>query len=322
MSDGTLAAGQVVRGYRVERWLARGAMGEVYEATQIALDRRIALKVIAREYGTDPSFQERFRREAKTAASIEHANILPVYESGELEDGRLFLAMRFVEGQDLESYLQAHGPMEPGAAIALLSQIAAAIDVAHAKGLVHRDIKPANVMLENRDRRLHSFLTDFGLAKAQMNTGLTAAGAILGTPNYMAPEQFESPNVDGRADVYSFGCLVYRCLTGETACRPSGTRTSTTRSPCRAPSARRYRRRSTSSSCGRWPRSLRSARTRPASSCSGRGSRSAASPPRRHPPSTRRAWRPARRRPSRPRRRPRRHPSAAAATRYLPERHC
>jgi serine/threonine protein kinase len=223
MNDGTLQPGTVVVGYRIERWLARGGMGEVYEATQLSLERRVAFKLISRALGSDEGFRDRFRREARTAAALDHSNVLPVYETGETDDGRLFIAMRFVEGEDLESYLRASGPLDAQAAVALLGQVAEALDAAHEAGLIHRDVKPANVMLENRREGLRAYLTDFGLAKkTDVSAGLTETGAVLGTVDYMAPEQVNGLPIDGRADVYAFGCMAYRCLTGEVPYRRDG----------------------------------------------------------------------------------------------------
>jgi serine/threonine protein kinase len=216
MIEGELEPGVVLAGYRIERFIARGGMGAVYEATQLSLDRRVALKFISAGLGAEEHFRERFRREARSAAAIDHPNILPVYEAGELEDGRLFLAMRLVDGPDLSSALKEQGPMEPGEAVAVLSQVGEALDAAHAKGLVHRDVKPANVMLEMRTGGWHAYLTDFGLAKPN-DPGLenTATGELLGTIDYMAPEQINGEALDGRVDIYAFGCMVYRCLTDE-----------------------------------------------------------------------------------------------------------
>ena len=188
-------------------------MGELYEAVQLSLDRRVALKVIAAGLSADAGFRGRFRREARAAASIDHPNVLPVYETGEAPDGRLFLAMRLVDGYDLEKYLQERGRLEPAEAVALLSPVADALDAAHAKGIVHRDVKPGNVLLE-RDG-LRPFLADFGLAKPVSGaTPYTAIGPV-GTPAYMAPEQIKGGEVDARTDIYALGCMVYRCITGE-----------------------------------------------------------------------------------------------------------
>jgi serine/threonine protein kinase len=208
-----LQPGNVLAGFRIERLLGRGGMGELYEAVQLSLDRRVALKVIAAGWSADAGFRGRFRREARAAASIDHPNVLPVYETGEAPDGRLFLAMRLVDGYDLEKYLQERGRLEPAEAVALLSPVADALDAAHAKGIVHRDVKPGNVLLE-RDG-LRPFLADFGLAKPVSGaTPYTAVGPV-GTPAYMAPEQIKGGEVDARTDIYALGCMVYRCITGE-----------------------------------------------------------------------------------------------------------
>jgi serine/threonine protein kinase len=215
MNTEVLQPGAALAGYRIERHVAHGGMGEVYEATQLSLDRRVALKLIARRLGTDERFRERFRREARSAAAIDHTNILPVYETGETADGRLFLAMRFVEGPDLSSLLREQGPLDPAQTVAILRQIGDALDAAHQRGLIHRDVKPANVMLEAGEEGWHAYLTDLGLAKPNDDRSEnTASGEILGTVDYMAPEQIEGGVVDGRSDVYAFGCLLYRCLTG------------------------------------------------------------------------------------------------------------
>lgn len=136
-----------IGGFQVERPIARGGMGEVFEATQLSLGRKVALKVVASERNADRSFVERFRREARAAAAIEHPNILPVYETGETEDGRLYMAMRLVRGGDLASRLGEEGPMTPTEALHLLGQIADALDAAHDHGIIHRDIKPPTCCL-------------------------------------------------------------------------------------------------------------------------------------------------------------------------------
>jgi serine/threonine protein kinase len=216
MEGDRLEPGIEFAGYRIERLIARGGMGSVYEATQVSLARRVALKVISPALGAEERFRERFRREARSAAAIDHPHILPVYEAGEFESGRLFLSMRLVEGPDLSSLLRERGPLDTQQAVAILVQIGDALDAAHEQGLVHRDVKPANVMLEARDDGWHAYLTDFGLAKPDEHSGEhTAPGELLGTVDYMAPEQIDGLALDGRADVYSFGCMVYRCLTDE-----------------------------------------------------------------------------------------------------------
>jgi serine/threonine protein kinase len=213
-TDRHLQPGIELPGYRIERLIARGGMGEVYEATQLSLERRVALKIIARELGSKEFFRERFRREARAAAAIDHPNVLPIYETGSLETGRLFIAMRLVAGPDLNSLLQERGPLPIDQAIALLTQIAEALDAAHACGLVHRDVKPANVMLEAHANGWHPYLTDFGLVQSEDQPPEHApADNLFGSLDYMAPERFLGAPLDERADVYSFGCLVYRCLT-------------------------------------------------------------------------------------------------------------
>jgi serine/threonine protein kinase len=211
-----LEPGAEILGYRIERHVAHGGMGEVYEATQLSLERRVALKVIGERLGTDERFRDRFRREARLAASINHPNLLPVYEAGELPDGRLYLAMRFIDGPDLSSLLAERGPLAPRETVAILGQVGNALDEAHRRGLIHRDVKPANVMLEPAaEHGWHAYLTDFGLAKpTDASNEHTASGEILGTIDYMAPEQINGASVDERVDVYAFGCTVYRCLTG------------------------------------------------------------------------------------------------------------
>jgi serine/threonine protein kinase len=233
--DAAFAPGDEFAGYRIVRFISRGGMGAVYEAVQLSLDRRVALKFIARELGADERFRERFRREARAGAAIDHPNILPVYEAGELSNGLLFLALRFVDGPDLASLLRDHGPLGVVDAVTILTQIANALDAAHDRGLVHRDVKPANVLLERHEHGWHAFLADFGLAKPNAEgSEHTLPGEMLGTVDYMAPEQIDGGQLDRRADVYSFGCVAYRCLTGEPPYRRD-TRTATLLAHINAP---------------------------------------------------------------------------------------
>jgi serine/threonine protein kinase len=214
--ENLLEPGTELAGYRIIRFVDRGGMGAVYEATQLSLDRRVALKFISQRFGDDERFRERFRREARSGAAIDHPNILPVYEAGELPDGSLFLALRFVDGPDLSSLLRERGPLDVAETVAIMSQVADALDAAHERGLVHRDVKPANVLLESHERGWHAYLADFGLATPNEAVGEhTQPGEMLGTVDYMAPEQISGGPLDGRADVYSFGCMLYRCLTSE-----------------------------------------------------------------------------------------------------------
>jgi len=200
--------------YRIERVLGRGGMGVVYLAEQRELGRNVALKLLPDELAQDADFRARFERESRLAASIDHPNIIPLYEAGEIE-GTAFLAMRFVDGVDLASRL-TDGPMEPVEAVGILAQVAGALDAAHERGLVHRDVKPGNVLLDRTAQGEHAYLTDFGLTKQTgTESGLTRMGSFMGTPAYMAPEQIEGQDVDGRADQYSLACLAFECLTGQ-----------------------------------------------------------------------------------------------------------
>jgi predicted Ser/Thr protein kinase len=213
-----LSPGSRVGRYRVEQVVARGGMGVVYRAFDVGLERAVALKVIAPEVAAEPGFRERFIRESRLAAGIDHPNVIPVYEAGE-EDGRLYLAMRFVEGRDLREVIGLEGRLPADRAVAVVSQVAAALDAAHARGLVHRDVKPANVLISARDG--HVYLTDFGVAKREEATGLTQTGQIVGTIDYAAPEQINGEPVDARTDVYALGCLFYAALTGDVPFRRS-----------------------------------------------------------------------------------------------------
>jgi DNA-binding beta-propeller fold protein YncE len=209
-----VSIGSVLAGYRIEGLAGAGGMGRVYRATQIALNRRVALKVIAPALAGEPDFRTRFERESHLSASIEHPNVIPVYEAGEAE-GRLFIAMRWVEGTDLRSVIVGEGRVDPERAVAIVEQVAAALDAAHRNGLVHRDVKPANVMLTTTHGQEHVYLTDFGLTKkASSNTALTRTGFFVGTPDYMAPEQIMGERADARSDVYALGCLLFHALTG------------------------------------------------------------------------------------------------------------
>ena len=207
--------GGELAGYRLERLLGRGGMGVVYLAEDTRLGRKVALKLLAPELAEDDRFRERFLRESQLAASIDHSNVIPIYEAGEA-DGLLFIAMRYVEGTDLKKLLAEEGKLDPARAIALASQIADALDTAHEHGLVHRDVKPGNVLIARQRGREHCYLADFGLTKQSASeTGLPETEQFVGTPDYVAPELIEGEAADGRADQYSLACLLYECLTGQ-----------------------------------------------------------------------------------------------------------
>jgi hypothetical protein len=199
-------------GYRIEELIGRGGMGVVYRAYDLRLKRPVALKLVAPSLAQDERFRERFARESELVMSLEHPNVVPIHDAGDFE-GRVYLAMRLVDGTDLGSLLRTEGALEPTRAIAICAQIASALDAAHARGLVHRDVKPSNVLL---DRSEHVYLADFGLTRRLDDDGGVAGEATsAGTPAYLAPEQLEGGQVDGRADIYSLGCVLYECLTGE-----------------------------------------------------------------------------------------------------------
>jgi WD40 repeat protein/tRNA A-37 threonylcarbamoyl transferase component Bud32 len=213
--------GTELAGYRIESLLGWGGMSVVYLAEDLRLKRSVALKLLAARLAEDESFRDRFLRESELAASIDHPNIIPIYEAGTTED-LLFIAMRYVEGRDLKERLQ-RGRLDPGDATGILAQVASALDAAHARGLVHRDVKPSNVLLDTGarpDGSDHVYLADFGLTKrVSEETGIGDDGHLMGTIDYIAPEQIAGEEIDGRADVYSLGCVLYECLVGETPFR-------------------------------------------------------------------------------------------------------
>ena len=291
MTSGSEAAiGSELAGYRIEALIGRGGMGAVYRAEELTLGRKVALKVIAPELAQDSRFRERFLRESRIAASLDHPHIVPIFKAGE-EDGALFLAMRYVEGTDLGKLLREGGALDPRRAIALLEQVADGLDAAHEKGLVHRDIKPSNVLVSRAAGKEHAYLADFGLTKRTGSlSGVSAAGDVVGTLEYVAPEQITGEEVGPAADLYSLGCVLYECLTGQSPfparpTSPSSGRTSTSRRRRRAASGRSSRRRSTASSPAPSPRTPRAATQVRTSSSPPPAPRSAWSRPRlRSPP--------------------------------------
>jgi serine/threonine-protein kinase len=207
-----LAPGSTFAGYEVESVVGAGGIGILYRARQVRLDRPVALKLVEPEVARDPVIRERLRREARMVAALDHPNVVPLYAAGE-EDGTVYIVTRWVEGTELGTLIQRDGPLEAGRAARTAAQIAAALEVAHEKGLVHRDVKPSNVILTSED---HVYLTDFGLAKrAGTAVGLTGVDQMLGTVDYVAPEQIEGSEPDARGDVYSLGCVLFEMLTGE-----------------------------------------------------------------------------------------------------------
>jgi WD40 repeat protein/tRNA A-37 threonylcarbamoyl transferase component Bud32 len=216
VSDGP-RAGTELAGYRIESLLGSGGMSVVYLAEDLRLKRRVALKLLAARLAEDESFRDRFLRESELAASIDHPNIVPIFEAGTTQD-LLFIAMRYVEGRDLKERLQ-RGRLDPGEAIGVVAQVASALDAAHARGLVHRDVKPSNVLLDTGarpDGSDHVYLADFGLTKrVSEETGIPDDGHLMGTIDYVAPEQIAGEEIDGRADIYSLGCVLYECLVGQ-----------------------------------------------------------------------------------------------------------
>jgi serine/threonine-protein kinase len=206
-----LQVGSDFVGYRIEQLIGRGGMGVVYRAYDLRLKRAVALKLVSPELALDERFRERFARETEAAMSLEHPNVVPVYDAGDVA-GHFYLAMRLVEGADLRKLLSAEGRLSPPRALAICRQTCGALDAAHARGLVHRDVKPSNVLLDENE---HVYLADFGLARRFEEQGApTVEGRSVGTPAYLAPEQIEGSPVDGRADVYALGCLLFECLTG------------------------------------------------------------------------------------------------------------
>jgi streptogramin lyase/tRNA A-37 threonylcarbamoyl transferase component Bud32 len=206
---GDFSIGEEVAGYRIEEQIARGGMGVVYRATHIGLERPVALKVIARELVDRRGFRERFLRESRLAARLDHPSVVPIYDSREI-GGELVVAMRLIKGGDLRQLIDREGPLAARRAIDLLAQVADALDAAHTAGIVHRDVKPHNILVEG-DR---AYLSDFGLAKAVDESGASGSASVVGTAQYMSPEQWRGDTIGPAADVYSLGCVLYEAITG------------------------------------------------------------------------------------------------------------
>src|SRR3954453_14057136 len=219
----TQQPGTVIAGYRIESLIGRGGMAVVYRAEDLRLGRKVALKLLTPQLADNEQFRQRFIRESRLAASLDHPNIVPIFEAGEAGD-QLFIAMRYVVGSDLKGVLADEGGRLPeGRTLRLFSQIADALDSAHRAGLVHRDVKPGNILVAagsdqgRRPRDDHVYLTDFGLTKrtSELSGGLTGTGHFLGTVDFVSPEQIQGRPVGPGTDIYALGCVLYECLTGQ-----------------------------------------------------------------------------------------------------------
>jgi hypothetical protein len=203
-------------GYQIEGVLGRGGMSVVFRALNLNLGNTVALKFMNLELAEDDRFRERFVRESRTAASLSHPNIIPIYAAGDWE-GLLYIAMRYVAGKDLKALIRARAPLPLPRTVSIIGQVGGALDAAHSKGLIHRDIKPGNVLMESRSAgdADHVYLSDFGVTKHKLSrSGLTSTGHFVGTVAYVSPEQARGEGVDHRSDIYSLGCVIYECLTG------------------------------------------------------------------------------------------------------------
>ncbi len=211
MSDAQASrVGSMFGPYRLKRLLGRGGMGEVYEAEHTVKEWTVAVKLMTAEFSKDPVFRERMKREARIAGSLQEPHVVPIHDYGEI-DGQMFLEMRLVEGTDLDSVLSRFGPLTPPRAVAIITQIASALDAAHAAGVMHRDVKPQNILVTRDD---FAYLVDFGIASATTDEKLTQLGTAVGTWKYMAPERFSNDEVTYRADIYALACVLHECLTG------------------------------------------------------------------------------------------------------------
>src|SRR6185295_6217763 len=201
--------GSQIGPYRLRRLLGKGGMGEVYEAEYTVKDRIVALKLLPEAASHDPVFRKRLQREAHSAGRLQEPHVVPIHDYGEV-DGLLYVDMRMIDGTDLRQMLKRYGPMTPARAVAIVRQIASALDAAHESGVMHRDVKPENILITRDD---FAYLVDFGIANAATDEKLTELGTAVGTYAYMAPERFTNDEVTYRADVYALTCVLHECLT-------------------------------------------------------------------------------------------------------------
>ncbi|WP_067432401.1 serine/threonine-protein kinase [Nocardioides jensenii] len=213
LDTSALGPGSLLGEFRIERTLGHGGMGVVFEATQVSLDRTVALKVMSTRHADDPVMRARFVREARAQAGLQSPHVVPVIGHGE-QDGLLWTATQFIDGGDLAAALRAHGTPDRALALDLVVQVASGVADAHAAGLVHRDIKPANILLGRRTSRLHAWIADFGIARTP-HSELTETSGMLGTASYMAPELHHGVEASTASDVYALGCLLWALLVGE-----------------------------------------------------------------------------------------------------------
>src|SRR3954466_5834048 len=217
----TQPPGSEIAGYRIESLIGRGGMAVVYRAEDLRLGRKVALKLLSPQLADNEEFRQRFIRESRLAASLDHPNIVPIYEAGEA-DGQLFIAMRYVAGSDLKVLLSQEGGLPLARLLRIFVQIGDALDAAHELGLVHRDVKPGNILVASIQEHSghgysdHVYLTDFGLTKrtTSLSGALTGTGHFLGTVDYVSPEQIQGAPVGPATDIYALGCVLYECLTG------------------------------------------------------------------------------------------------------------
>jgi CheY-like chemotaxis protein len=206
--------GSTFAGHRIDAVAGRGGMATVFRATDLTLDRRVALKLIDPGLAGDPVFRARFERECRLAAALDHPHVVQVFHAGE-ERGLLYVTMRYVDGTDLRTLLATERRLDPARAVAIVAQVADALDEAHRHGLIHRDVKPGNILIRRRGDSEHAYLTDFGITKERTAASdLTRTGFAMGTADYIAPEQARGEEVDERADVYALGCVLFTALTG------------------------------------------------------------------------------------------------------------